>query len=166
MRIWKKRRPNVSRDRRRAELVVDRYGHLSAQQWKQRIPGGKARHKGPRDFDEGALLEGILVELEHTSDPLVAMEITMDHLFEDPNYYPKLATIHHETNARRANPREISAERARQGACVLGKWAWDRDRSVCGPDAPDPSQAARELAERRWTRHERRIQARLLRGET
>lgn len=67
---------------------------------------------------------------------------------------------------RRANAREVSRERASLGACVLGKWAWDRDRSVCGADAPDPSDAARELAERRWARHERRIQARLLRGET
>lgn len=29
-------------------------------------------------------------EMEHTSDPLVARKIAIDHLKEDPNYYTKL----------------------------------------------------------------------------
>ena len=36
---------------------------------------------------------GIEVEMEHTSDKNVAAEIARDHLYEDPEYYTKLATI-------------------------------------------------------------------------
>ena len=37
--------------------------------------------------------KGIQTEMEHTTDREVAKEITMDHLFEDPQYYTKLATV-------------------------------------------------------------------------
>jgi len=31
--------------------------------------------------------------MEHTTDREVAKEITLDHLFEDPKYYDKLAKV-------------------------------------------------------------------------
>jgi len=37
--------------------------------------------------------KGVKVEMEHTDDVHVAYDITKDHLFEDPKYYTKLATI-------------------------------------------------------------------------
>ena len=37
--------------------------------------------------------KGIEVEMEHTKDPEIAAEIARDHLYEDPKYYTKLATI-------------------------------------------------------------------------
>ena len=55
-----------------------------------RIPGGLAAHKTPADFPAKSLAQGRKVELEHTSSPAVATEISMDHLTEDPQYYPKL----------------------------------------------------------------------------
>jgi len=58
-----------------------------------KIPGGLADNKRPSDFDPEQLAAGIKVELEHTSDPKIALEIAMDHLTEDPNYYIKLKTI-------------------------------------------------------------------------
>lgn len=39
------------------------------------------------------LEKGIEIESEHTSDNILAREIAMDHLDEDPNYYTKLSTI-------------------------------------------------------------------------
>lgn len=36
---------------------------------------------------------GLKVELEHTNDENIAKEITMDHLYEMPNYYSELAKI-------------------------------------------------------------------------
>lgn len=48
----------------------------------------------PADFVCKDLVEGVAVELEHTDDPMIAMEIAMDHLVEDPNYYRKLAKVH------------------------------------------------------------------------
>lgn len=43
------------------------------------IPGGRAWRLRPRDFPEDFLLRGLRVELEHTSDPIIALEIVMDH---------------------------------------------------------------------------------------
>ena len=37
--------------------------------------------------------KGVKVEMEHTDDVNVAYDIAKDHLFEDPQYYTKLATI-------------------------------------------------------------------------
>jgi len=37
--------------------------------------------------------KGVKVEIEHTSDVKQAYDIAKDHLFEDPKYYTKLATI-------------------------------------------------------------------------
>jgi hypothetical protein len=60
---------------------------------KDRIPGGLADKKKPEDFDYNQLQKGIKIELEHTSDPLIAQEIAMDHLTEDDKYYDKLEII-------------------------------------------------------------------------
>jgi hypothetical protein len=45
------------------------------------------------DIDElhMELVKGMRVEKEHTNDEAVAKEIAMDHLYEDPKYYTKLA---------------------------------------------------------------------------
>lgn len=58
-----------------------------------KIPGGLADKKSPKDFDAQSLAEGVKVEMEHTSDPKVAREIAMDHLTEDKEYYKKLKTV-------------------------------------------------------------------------
>jgi hypothetical protein len=64
------------------------------QEWRDRLPGGEADQRKPSDFDPHQLAAGIGVEVEHTNDVMVAMEIAMDHLAEDPRYYTKLRTIH------------------------------------------------------------------------
>jgi hypothetical protein len=58
-----------------------------------KIPGGIADKKKPSDFDADDLAAGVEVELEHTSDRLVAREIAMDHLAEDSDYYRKLKAM-------------------------------------------------------------------------
>lgn len=60
---------------------------------KDKIPGGKADKKSPKDFDSKALEQGIKIEMEHTSDKTIAQEIAMDHLTEDPEYYTKLKQV-------------------------------------------------------------------------
>jgi len=65
---------------------------------RERIPGGLAAGKTLKslqarypDFDiKAAILQGARVEMEHTTDPAIAVEIAMDHLMEDPLYYNKL----------------------------------------------------------------------------
>lgn len=64
-----------------------------AKSWKDKLKGGKADKKKPSDFDKKALAQGIKVELEHTKDKKLAMEIAMDHLTEDPKYYDKLKQV-------------------------------------------------------------------------
>lgn len=67
--------------------------HNEIESSKNPIPGGLAEGKSPSDFDPTELAKGTKVEMEHTTDPMVAQEIAMDHLTEDPDYYIKLAKI-------------------------------------------------------------------------
>lgn len=60
---------------------------------RDRIPGGLGDTAKASDFDKETLLRGLKVELEHTDDPAVALEIALDHLTEDSRYYEKLATL-------------------------------------------------------------------------
>lgn len=53
------------------------------------IRGGIAAGK-KFSVDSSELRRGIKVEMEHTTDPEVAREIAMDHLYEHPKYYTKL----------------------------------------------------------------------------
>jgi len=64
---------------------------------RDRLPGGLGDKKTREDFDPEQVEKGIKVEMEHTDDPELALEITLDHLTEDPEYYDKLETIepHH-----------------------------------------------------------------------
>lgn len=62
------------------------------------VPGGKGDKAKPSDFDLKQVLQGILVELEHTKDEMKALEISLDHLSEDPDYYTKLKKIHKENS--------------------------------------------------------------------
>jgi hypothetical protein len=68
-----------------------------------KIPGGIASDKTTKDLAnkynvelskiKEYLTNGIRVEMEHTTDVRFAAEIAMDHLWEDLNYYQKLASI-------------------------------------------------------------------------
>jgi hypothetical protein len=57
------------------------------------LSGGLADGRTPDEFPKDALQEGLKVEREHTDDPNLAIEIVMDHLTEDPDYYVKLREI-------------------------------------------------------------------------
>jgi hypothetical protein len=51
------------------------------------IPGGDGDEKSVKEFDPEQILMGMRVEMEHSDDPMYALEITIDHLTEDPEYY-------------------------------------------------------------------------------
>ena len=61
--------------------------------WQDQIPGGKADHKTPPDFDPRELALGEHAEREHTKSKYLAEEIAMDHLVEDPRYYEHLKAM-------------------------------------------------------------------------
>lgn len=44
-------------------------------------------------FDPKEIKRGIYIEKEHTTSPVIAKQIALDHLKEDPQYYTKLKKI-------------------------------------------------------------------------
>jgi hypothetical protein len=62
------------------------------------IQGGLGDDKSPEDFDPEQISMGIKVEMEHTNDPRIALDITIDHLSENPLYYSYLDKMEKEMN--------------------------------------------------------------------
>lgn len=58
-----------------------------------RIPGGLSSGQGIDGLDPYELALGAAVEREHTDDPRIAVEISSDHLRENPRYYSILLKI-------------------------------------------------------------------------
>ena len=56
------------------------------------IPGGKGEGKSPLEFSPDQIKKGMKVEMEHTDDPMLSLEIALDHLTEDPEYYTEKET--------------------------------------------------------------------------
>ena len=75
-------------DRYRAAIKKE-YG-IDIKDFKGTIHGGRADGKDVIKYDLGELLMGIEVEQEHTRDKMTALEISMDHLEEFPDYYTRL----------------------------------------------------------------------------
>jgi len=61
--------------------------YKKAKKWKDNIPGGRADKKSPSDYNKKNVEKGHRIEFEHTDDPDIAREITIDHLEEFPDYY-------------------------------------------------------------------------------
>jgi len=57
------------------------------------LPGGIGDSTSISDVDRDELRQGIRHEMEHTDDPQVAVEIALDHLTEDPQYYTNLKDL-------------------------------------------------------------------------
>ena len=57
------------------------------------IEGGLADTASPSDFCPIQIGKGIQIEMEHTNDPHKALEISMDHLTEIPDYYDRLEAM-------------------------------------------------------------------------
>jgi hypothetical protein len=54
------------------------------------LKGGKGDNRSLKDFDKEQIQMGLDVEMEHTSTPSIALEIVLDHLSENPEYYTYL----------------------------------------------------------------------------
>jgi len=76
----------------------------------------KEPNKEPSDYNVGALRKGMEVEMEHTSNKLLARTIAMHHLDEDPQYYDKLAKMEGKPN----NPSETNIKKKRPGFTMSG----------------------------------------------
>ncbi|HDP95772.1 MAG TPA: hypothetical protein ENN40_10505 [Candidatus Aminicenantes bacterium] len=63
--------------------------------FKEQLKGGRADGKAVTDFPLEQLIKGIETEMEHTKDPMLALEIAMDHLEELDDYYTRLEVMEH-----------------------------------------------------------------------
>lgn len=70
------------------------------------IPGGKADGKSPLEYDPDQIAMGLKIEMEHTDDPMKAVEIAMDHLEEFPDYYTRLDKMEKDAKAELGNTEE------------------------------------------------------------
>lgn len=93
---------------------------------KDKISGGKADKKSPKDFNSAALAQGTKIEMEHTKDKKLAQEIAMDHLTEDPKYYDKLEQVEKamdpaaEASAKRDKIKNVIRKLKRKKKQILG----------------------------------------------
>lgn len=71
------------------------YG-IDIKDFKDQLKGGKADGKDITKYDLKQLLMGIKTEQEHTTNKMIALEITMDHLEKIPDYYDRLAEMEEE----------------------------------------------------------------------
>jgi len=79
-----------ARDRMRQVVLKD--GTVLVRKGETRL-NPRRRRRRVEDYDPAQLLRGTFVELEHTDDPVLAMQIAMDHLDESPRYYVELARM-------------------------------------------------------------------------
>lgn len=71
------------------ELLKKEFG-IDMDKFQDQVGGGLGDRARPSDFDVDQLKMGIEVEMEHTDDPYIALEITLDHLTEAEDYYARL----------------------------------------------------------------------------
>ena len=101
------------------------------------IEGGLGDDKSPLEFDPEQIKKGMKVEMEHTNDPLIALEIALDHLTEDPAYY----TIKDNPEASAQAQASVEAsdnEPHTSGAYIQDGMAGERDRNARPIPAVDP----------------------------
>ena len=66
------------------------------------------KHKVSVKYLKNQLLHGIKVELEHTSHPEVALEISLVHLAELPDYYERLEKMEESIDLYKPGPPRIA----------------------------------------------------------
>jgi len=74
------------------------------------IKGGKADDKSPQEFDKEQIKMGLKIEMEHTDNPMIAIEIAMDHLSEFPDYYTRLDKMEKEAKSEKSEDGEESED--------------------------------------------------------
>jgi Protein of unknown function (DUF5661) len=74
--------------------------------FKDKLKGGYGDGKLITNYDLEQLLAGIKVELEHTSNQFIALELAMDHLERIPDYYERLFWLEREAMAAKGQERQ------------------------------------------------------------
>jgi len=77
------------------KAIKEAFG-IDIKNFKGKLAGGEADGQPLTKFDLNQLLMGIKVEMEHTSDRMLALEIATDHLEEFSDYYTRLKKMEEE----------------------------------------------------------------------
>ncbi len=83
--------------------IKKEYG-IDIKNFKEQIKGGRSSGQKVTKYPLDQLLMGIKVEQEHTKDRFRALEISMDHLEEFPDYYTRLQQMEHEADKALKKP--------------------------------------------------------------
>lgn len=84
---------------------------IDIKNYKQKLKGGRADAHRVTDFDLDQLIMGIKVEQEHTTDKYTALEISMDHLEEIPDYYTRLEEMEEKAEAEWKEKKEAAKKK-------------------------------------------------------
>jgi hypothetical protein len=84
------------------------------------IPGGKSSGMPPSKFNPASVAKGQKVEIEHTTDPRIAREISRDHISEFPRYYTALDEME----------KKLKGERKKVSQAVFQKMASHQKEAI------------------------------------
>jgi len=87
-----------------------------SKKWKENLSGGNADGKTPKDYESSQIEKGHAIEFEHTDNPDIAKEITMDHLEEHKDYYTGLK--HMENMLKEIEQREKKNKKSSQQSMI------------------------------------------------
>ncbi len=76
--------------------TISKKYEIDIKNFKEQIKGGRSSGQRVIKYPLDQLLMGIAVEQEHTRDKMKALEISMDHLEEFPDYYTRLQQMEDE----------------------------------------------------------------------
>ena len=110
---------NMAADQQDQKLKFDNYRkaikdtfQIDIKNFNDRLRGGYGDAKPITAYGLDQLLAGIKIEMEHTSNRFVALELVMDHLERISDYYKRLSRLE----------REAMAAKGRQGQKAEGKF--------------------------------------------
>jgi hypothetical protein len=90
----------------KADYVIEELSRLAAQQVSFLYNGEWVKSKKRMgEVDPKQLKLGIKIEMEHTSNPMVAKRIALDHLAEIKDYYTRLVKMEEEAKGKTASAR-------------------------------------------------------------
>lgn len=73
----------------KGKVILD-FTDFGNREWKDKLHGGKADDDTPNDYDPYDIAIGTAIEREHSNNPDIATEISMDHDHENDTYYDEL----------------------------------------------------------------------------
>lgn len=88
--------------------------------YEEQLSGGFADGKMPSDFDQSQLLRGMKIEMEHTDNPTLALEIAMDHLEEMSDYYTHLEQMEKEAEQTHGGKMKTTKAEVRMALASMG----------------------------------------------